>query len=64
MPDVHSSPGKSESQDFSSLIRVAADRLAVEKACLLIDSYIQEKQQCAAAFDAAQLRWPVSERAH
>jgi hypothetical protein len=63
MPDVRSSPGKSESQDSSSLIRPAADRLAVEKACLLIDSYIQEKQQCA-AFDAAQLRWPVSERAH
>jgi hypothetical protein len=34
-----------ESKDISKLVKIAADQMAVEKACRLIDSYVLEVSQ-------------------
>jgi hypothetical protein len=57
---VHSTKADSEPQNVSTIIKLAADRVAVERACRLIDSYVQEthQQQGCSHFDPAELRWP------
>ena len=67
MPEDHvhsSTTTDSELRNFSNIVKVATDRLAIERACHLIDSYVQDawKQQ-PSAFNPAELRWPASERA-
>jgi hypothetical protein len=62
MPEdqVHPTISNSELQDVSNIIRVAADRLAIENAFQLIDSYVQEmRQQRSSTFNPAELRWPL-----
>ena len=66
MPEdqIHPSIRNSE-QDISNIIRVAADRLAIEKACQLIDSYVQEtRRERSSTFNPAELRWPPLDGAH
>jgi hypothetical protein len=60
MPEdqVHPSISNTSEQD-------AADRLAIEKACQLIDSYVQEmRQQRSSAFNPAELKWHLLDGSH
>ena len=61
---VHPSIRNSE-QDISNINKVTPDRFAVEKACQLIDSYVQEvRWQRSSSFNPAELRWPLRDRPH
>ncbi len=55
---VNSTNADSELQKVSTIIKLAADQVAVERACQLIDSYVQETHQQQGCFDPAELRWP------
>lgn len=66
MPEdhIHSSTADSELQDLSNIVKVATDRLAIERAYQLIDSYVEEVwRQQPSPFNSAQLKWPAPERA-
>jgi len=51
------------SSTADSVVKAATELLAIEKACQLIDGYVQEvRQQPPSPFNPVELRWPASER--
>lgn len=46
MPEIEQSPSSTiEALDFSKVVRLTSDQVAIERACRLIDTYIAEKWQ-------------------
>jgi hypothetical protein len=62
--DIRSNTTVSELRNFSNIIEIAIDRLAIERACQLIDNHVQELWQQASSFDPTQLRWPTTEQGY